>query len=370
MLKVIHCADIHLDAPFSLSKPAESERRRSELRSAFSSLVMYAKDFGADIFIIAGDFFDDSFITKDTAKLICREIASFPECKFFITPGNHDPYHENSPYNIIKWPENVHIFKDEALSFVDIPEKNARIYGLALKSNTLSFDPFENLVLDDSSKTNILIAHGFVDTSAELNLFNREKIAQMGFDYIALGHVHNCEGILGAGNTKYAYSGVLEGRSFDETGYKGALVGTIDKNCVEMKGVRFSKKRYEKVYIDISGTDKKEEVIEKIKAETKEFLDDTSLRIYLTGVTYADALPSANEIKSIVCEPAFVEVIDNTTVFIDEEGLENDKTLIGAFYRKLLPKLKSEDEEERKIANLALKYGLSALSGNDIGESF
>ena len=54
-LKVFHCADLHLDAPFSLFTPGEADRRRIELRSAFTSAVLFARSNGADIFLISGD---------------------------------------------------------------------------------------------------------------------------------------------------------------------------------------------------------------------------------------------------------------------------------------------------------------------------
>ena len=110
MIKVIHCADVHFDSPFALSDPRNAELRRMEFRSAFTSLIMHAKDYGAKLFLISGDLFDDEYISKDTATLIAREMASYPDCRFFISPGDSDPYSAKSPYKLMKWPENVHIF--------------------------------------------------------------------------------------------------------------------------------------------------------------------------------------------------------------------------------------------------------------------
>ena len=52
-VSVFHCADLHLDSPFSLFSPGEAERRRTELRGAFTSAVLFAKSRHADIFIIS-----------------------------------------------------------------------------------------------------------------------------------------------------------------------------------------------------------------------------------------------------------------------------------------------------------------------------
>ena len=100
-------------------------------------MILYAKTEKVDMVIISGDLFEESFVTKDTATAVLREIESFPTCKFFIIPGNHDPYSENSPYSLLSWPENAYIFTSESPTFFDIPEKNARIYGHAYTSKEL-----------------------------------------------------------------------------------------------------------------------------------------------------------------------------------------------------------------------------------------
>lgn len=77
-MKFIHCADIHLDAPFSLLSPSDAGKRRTELRSDFSGAVLYAKTEGCKLFIIAGDLFDDEFVTKDTMEMLVHEFSAFP----------------------------------------------------------------------------------------------------------------------------------------------------------------------------------------------------------------------------------------------------------------------------------------------------
>ncbi len=100
MLKIFHTADVHLDAPFSLSDPVEAEKRRTGLRSTFCSMIHAAKRIEADVFLISGDLFEESFATKDTVNAVIREMESFSSCRFFIIPGNHDPYSESSVYEV------------------------------------------------------------------------------------------------------------------------------------------------------------------------------------------------------------------------------------------------------------------------------
>jgi len=87
MVKIIHCADVHLDSPFVLNDLRDAELRRMELQSTFSSLIMYAKNYGARLFLISGDLFDDAYVSKNTANFILKEMASYPDCHFFIAPG-------------------------------------------------------------------------------------------------------------------------------------------------------------------------------------------------------------------------------------------------------------------------------------------
>lgn len=373
MLKIFHTADIHLDAPFSLSDPIEAEKRRTELRSTFCSLIHAARRMKADVFLISGDLFESSFTAKDTAATVLREISSFSECEFFIIPGNHDPYSESSPYTLIKWPENVHIFTSEKPSYFDIPQKNTRIYGHAYISDDIPDGLFSGFHVEDESKINILLAHGFVNAPhKKCNVIMKGDIEKSGLDYIALGHLHAHLGFEKAGNTVYAYSGCAVGRSFDECGYKYAIVGEISKDD-ENKAAKsdFSlykccDRRFEILKSDISGAKTTDEALEKIKADGAEYGENTYLRVISEGVVSPEVCLTADDIKSVLRAPAYIEFIDNTAPILDIESLKTDMTVVGAFYRRLEEKLLSDDPEVRKTAALALRYGLSALCGRDI----
>ncbi|MBR5528001.1 MAG: metallophosphoesterase [Clostridia bacterium] len=371
MLKIFHTADVHLDAPFSLSDPLEAEKRRTGLRSTFCSMIHAARRMEADVFLISGDLFEDSFATKDTAATVLREIESFPDCQFFIIPGNHDPYSENSPYALLSWPENVHIFTEQSPSYFELPEKNARIYGHAYTSKEIPDGLFSGFHVEDESKINILLAHGFVNIpQSSCNVLMKGDIENSGFDYIALGHVHTHEGFLKAGKTVYAYSGCAVGRSFDECGYKYAVAGSISKEGTEAKTdlslYKCCDRRFEILNVDISGSRDNREALEKIKNAAAEYGEDTSLRIVMQGEVSPEVSLTDDDVRRVLRVPSYVETVDNTVPMFDAENLENDMTIVGAFYRRLSSALMSQDPAERKKAAAALKYGLAALCGRDI----
>ena len=372
MLKIFHTADIHLDAPFSLSDPVEAEKRRTGLRSTFCSMIHAAKRMEADVFLISGDLFEESFVTKDTATAVLREIESFPTCKFFIIPGNHDPYSENSPYSLLSWPENAYIFTSERQTYFDIPEKNARIYGHAYTSKELKDGIFSGFHVDDESKINILLAHGFVNMpQSSCNVLMKSDIEKSGLDYIALGHVHTGDDFEKLGDTYFAYSGCAVGRSFDECGYKSAIIGAISKENgkadVKLGRFKCSDRRFEILKVDLTGAKSTSEALSIIAQKGAEYGEDTSLRIILDGAVSPDISIDTDSVAKVLKMPSYIELCDNTLPLFDAEKLREDQTVIGAFYRSLEDKLESDDPKIRKTAFLALKYGLAALCGRDIG---
>ncbi len=366
-MKIIHCADIHLDSPFTAFDPVEAQKRRTALRSAFSSLLLYAKSNKTELFLISGDLFDDESVTKDTSVMLCREMASLPDCRFVISPGNHDPYTHTSLYKLTDWPENVYIFDSEDIKSFDFPEINTTVYGYAFTSDTYSKNPLENFSVLDKSRINIMCAHcDFGVKTSNYAPVTKEDILKSGLEYFAMGHIHKSTKILSTGSTYYAYSGCLQGRSFDETGHKGAIVGDISKESVNLKHTRFSGKHFENFECDVTGHYDFEESLEKIKKDISVFDTDTILRITLSGVTGTMYFPSIERLKSECPFISYIELCDNTLGLLDAQKLKEDKTIVGEFYRAIESKLTGDDENEKKVASLALKYALMALNSVEV----
>ena len=228
MVKILHTGDVHLDSPFTLEDPSRSRARRSELRTAFSSMISYIKTSGIELCLIAGDLLDNDFVTKDTLAFLLREFASAPDCRFVISPGNHDPYTETSAYAKAEFPENVYIFKTPECRKIEFEDLGCDVYGYAFTSHFMERNPMIGVTPDRSDRINILCAHG--DTSSPISKYcpiTERDILDSGFDYIALAHIHNSAGVMREGDTTYAYCGCLEGRDYSESGHKGAITGTV-----------------------------------------------------------------------------------------------------------------------------------------------
>lgn len=374
MVKILHTGDLHLDAPFSLYDVRKAQARKNELRGVFSSIVFYAKTEKVDMVIISGDFFDHGFVTKETLEHINGQFESAPACKFVIAPGNHDCADPKSPYKKAVFPPNVYIFGSEELSKFEFSDIGVDVYGWAFTSPEMEKCPIEHYVKVNPERINILACHGDMLTKNSRSCpLTTDDIARSNCDYAALGHIHAGTEAKRAGNTYYAYCGCPEGRSFDECGTKGAIICTFERQSggflkTDFIYKRFCRRKYEKLTVDITGAGSRSEVISAIKtAMTKKSVGaDTLLRVTLTGAVSPVAELKTDRITDGDIGVFYLELRDETSPVLSADILRDDLSIKGAFYRELLPKLESDDPEERRAASMALKYGLAALSGSDV----
>ena len=93
--------------------PAVRESRGTALR-----LSNYVNSQGADLVLLAGDLFDSAAAFRETGEQLSAALGQM-EAQVFIVPGNHDWYGPGSPWRTVDWPENVHIFSENALTAVE-----------------------------------------------------------------------------------------------------------------------------------------------------------------------------------------------------------------------------------------------------------
>ena len=372
MLKIIHTGDIHLDSPFTGLDARRAEIRKNELRAAFATMMSYAKKNSVDIILIAGDLFDSDYVTRETVALIVRE-AKNCSAEIFITAGNHDPVSETSVY--VKegiFPGNVHIFTKDTLEKVSLDRLGVDVYGYSFQSKDMYVNPIEGERVDDASRFNILVGHA--DTRSPDSPYcpvNEDMIRSFGADYTALAHIHNPQEPKKIGNAVWAFCGCLEGRDFTECGPKGALLVEAEKDGdlqINVRRLRFSRRRYEKEELSVDGAATREEILTKIKEfiDGREYGEETLLSLTLKGRIPASLILNTDDLASEIGGLFFFELVDETYPEESEEELLADGTIRGRFYRELAPVLKNGDEAERELAEKALKYGLAALSGNNI----
>ncbi len=351
-MKIIHCADVHLGSKMEARLPkAKSEERKTEVRQTFSRMVEYAKAEGVRVILLSGDVFDSERPLKRDKEYFYKTVKSCPEIDFLYLRGNHD---EKESYT-----EELENLKTFSEAWTGYDYGDVHICGLELtKGNAASL--YSSLRLEKGRK-NIVMLHGQIAPSAGAGKINLNKLADKYIDYLALGHIHSYEEKPLDDRGRYAYSGCLEGRGFDETGEKGFVLLEIGER-IESKFVPFAKRTIEEISVDVSDADGWFETKEKVK-NTVKFDKKNMYRIELVG----DVGFEEDKLAKVVEEELqtlcyFVSVKDKTLLRIDAEKYKGDVSIRGEFVRSILARTDWTEEKKRQVIAL----GLKALKGDEV----
>lgn len=370
-LRLFHTADFHLGSPFSGLDVRASESRRREQLEIFAAAISQAKEKGCAAILIAGDLFDCGYVDRQTVKSVF-DILGGVGMPVIISPGNHDPMTRGGVYSAKDMPENLFIFDSPQMSYLDFPELHLRIHGYAFESERYTDDPLSSGEISVAPNSyNVLLAHA--DIYSPLSTYapiNMKQLESVGFDYVALGHIHKYDEPVRIGKTLVAYSGFPVGRSFDECGFGGALTVTLSPSetfTASAERIILSDKRYISESLDVTGVSGRNELSAAIKKYVSDrgYGRETSLRLHLTGSVdpafHCDPLLSASDLGL-----ALLDLRNDTLPILNVEYLENDLTLRGALYRQLSPDLNHPDPYRRKVAAEALRMGLAAIEGRAV----
>jgi len=352
-MRFVHMADIHFDSPFTVlaSKKDLSNIRRLEQREAFKKVIEYINKEKIPFLFISGDLYEQEYIRKSTIEYINNLFKTIPDTKIFISPGNHDPYLNNSFYNTFNWNENVTIF-DGAIKRIELEEVD--IYGYGFTDFYCTNSKVDEIEIKNKEKINILITHGSLDASKTLDMqynpINSVKLRKTEFDYVALGHIHKANYNK---ENKFIYPGSLISFGFDELGEHGILDVEINKNNAEIKFEKIDSRIFEEKEIDISLINSEEELIEKIN--DIDFEENKFYKIILTGIKKIEI----NNIKIIklINNKNILKIKNNTKIEYNLEKISEQKNLKGIFVKKLLEKIKNNPDEE-KIIKRSIEIGL------------
>lgn len=84
-MKLIHCADIHLNSSLSTHLDGDKQKqRRTEILHTFLRMVDYAAEQSVDGILIAGDLFDTKKVDRATGNAVLSAITGHPETCFSI----------------------------------------------------------------------------------------------------------------------------------------------------------------------------------------------------------------------------------------------------------------------------------------------
>lgn len=357
-MKFAHIADIHFDIPFTSlnSKENLGEKRRLEQRNVLKKVIEYVKENNVEYLFIAGDLYEHEYVKKSTIDYIAKLFKEIPNTKIFITPGNHDPYIKNSYYDIYDFGENVNIFSN---SYVErYEDENVNIYGMAFTEFYMNESVLENIKIVDQSKLNILITHCDLNGAKDkdgmaYNPILESKLNSIGFDYIALGHIHknNLEN-----KNRIYYPGSPISLGFDELGEHGMIVGDISKDSFNTKFIVLDDRKFEELELRVDELYSKEDLIEKILS--LELNPMNMYKIILIGKRNFEINP--RDILKILSSDNILKIKNFSTLNYNIEELAMQNNLKGIFIKEVMNMyekgLCTEEEYEK-----AIEIGLESM---------
>ena len=360
-MRVLHAADFHLDSAFGALTAEQARQRRAESRRSPERLVEWANDHGVQLLLLAGDLFDGGELRGDTAPLLARALGAF-RGRVVIAPGNHDPYTADGPYARTLWPDNVHVFTEDRMQAVTFPELGCTVYGAAFTAPEMPEDHvLAGFTAPEDGLVHIGLLHGDVTGGdSRYRPLTMASIAASGLDYLALGHVHSCTGVVRAGRVAYGYCGCPEGRGFDELGDKGFLYGDIGPGTAELRFVAFARRRYRIMEVDVTDGDPAALVSAALPAGTEEDI----YRVVLTGSPAAPVSPERVQ-SALSGRCCALQVRDKTTARQELWDKCGEDTLRGLFLQQLRSTC-GADPQSQRLMEQAAAFGLAAIDDREV----
>lgn len=383
-MRIIHCADIHLDSALTTHLDKERARsRRKEILDTFRRMLFYASNNDVQAVIIAGDLFDSETVSAATVGIVLGEIKRHKDLNVYYLRGNHDP--GSGIFAGRDIPENLYLFDDEWKYYLLNEEKDSRenidtnteegsnivLAGVVLTAgnSALIYDDLD-LREDD---INIVTLHG------QEQEYGRNcgddvclgKLRDKGIDYLALGHIHKpkCERLDHRGI--YAYSGCLEGRGFDECGDHGFVLLDIDEKdgTIKSEFVPFAYRRLYEVVVDITGVTDNQDAADMIAEQLymdlnkrEENMEKVLVKIIVTGELDVESEVDIDYLtRQFMDSFYYVNFVDRTRLKIDPLKYVHDATLRGEFVRLVMAQDMSDEDKA-----FVIQTGVRALAGEEV----
>lgn len=356
MTKFIHCSDVHLLTPFRARLMySVAKQRFAEIFQAFENMLEYADKEGVSFVLICGDLFDGENIDISGFDAVSKLFAKYPEIDFYIVCGNYDPYSDDCPYEIFKFPKNVYVFKNRWDKLV---KNGYAISGFSLyeKDKKVTFENYR----PEPDSVNIVCLHGLmpgVPSPLEYNLIDFKTLKSKRIDYLALGHVHHynagtCEDVA------YAYPGVLESRDFTDSA-SGFILGTVENGEVKTEFIKKEIRRHRSVSVSFPPLSTKKEQRRLIDEALKDMLAEDLVKLTLSGEVTIENLYGEKWLLREFRNRFFYLEIDNSKVALDKKKLEalSPATMQGSYYQSVMGNAQLNERERENI----LQYGLEAM---------
>lgn len=341
--KFIHAADIHLDSPLrglSAYENAPAARLRNASRDALASLITRAIDEKVSFVVFAGDLYDGDWRDYRSGIFFGMQMGRLAKANIraFVLYGNHDA--ESEMTKKLTLPDNVTIFSSRSAQVHKIDDLKVALHGRSFATQAVN----ENLAAEYKPKVKDYYNIGVLHTAlqgyaahANYAPCTLDELHAKGYDYWALGHVHEFEKWEEA--SIIVFPGNIQGRHIREIGRKGAVMVTVDDyGHSNVERLYLDVLRWELLKVDVGQSLSMEEVARKVGQGLTRLLENDNVpravRVLIEGQTrlhgtlFAGAAALRAEViaqaSAIDPEQLWIEKVKVATVPVEIPRHNND----------------------------------------------
>lgn len=234
-MKVLHTADLHLDRSYEGVKQIPHSWMKKLAKAnhqTLTTIVDLAIRHQVDLVILAGDTFHQSRTSVQTQALFIEAMKRLEQAEIPVamTFGNHDYYQADKYW--FSFPKNMHLFFSEVVTTQYITTKKKEtiaLTGFSYEHPWLEEDKLSEFPSKDPTATlHIGIYHGSPAKQETMNYapFAIGEMKAKGYDYWALGHIHQPEIV--SKTPLIVYPGTPQGHTIKERLVQGVAIVTID----------------------------------------------------------------------------------------------------------------------------------------------
>jgi hypothetical protein len=265
----LHCADVHLGAPFrglTNVSPELGSHLRDAPAAAFARLVTAAVERQVAAFIVAGDLFDAADRNLRAQIQLREQLVRLHEAGVatFISAGNHDPM--GGWLASVRYPESVHFFGPEvtAVPLERDGEILGHVYGISFNRAEVKKNLVTEFPIEPEGPFSIGVLHTSVGDRTEHAPYapcSLSDLQSRRFDYWALGHVHGRETLHGERPVIH-YPGNSQGLHINETGPRGAtLVEVASNGAISLTPIWSDVVRWHRLRTSIEGMESVDDLL-------------------------------------------------------------------------------------------------------------
>jgi DNA repair exonuclease SbcCD nuclease subunit len=255
-MRFVHVADVHLDTSFAGRSESVRQRLRDASRDAFAQAVELAIREDVHAFLVAGDLFDSDRLSLRTERFMLEQLGRLGDHHVTVVyaTGNHDPGSSPNGPRRLPWPAHVHVVSDATPRRVQISNAEGEPVGYVTAVGHASAEERADLSRAFPRPSGELPQVALLHTQVHHSLGAGEHhpyapsdlsyLLRAGYDYWALGHVHERQGL--SDDPPIWYAGSLQGRTHAERGDRGALLVDLhDRDAPTVAFHRLASVRWE-----------------------------------------------------------------------------------------------------------------------------